>query len=246
MQILIGCAKTMTDGVSFQSSAFIPHFLSDAKILASELACYSAEELQDLLDINPAIARQNWFRYQNFGDAAALRPAISAYDGIVFKKIEPQTLSADDLQFAQSHLFIASFLYGLLRPLDAISPYRLEGKVELPASAPGNLFDYWQPRLTDWFISRIKADDGVLVNLASNEFRNIFDWKKVKKELTVISPDFKMEKDGKPRTVVVYAKMCRGAMTRWIIKNRPTDPSDLLRFNYEGFTAASSDYTFIL
>jgi hypothetical protein len=98
------------------------------------------------------------------------------------------------------------------------------------------MFDYWKPRLTEYLIERVKNDDGILVNLASDEMRNLFDWKRVSRELQVIAPDFKVEKDGKLKNVTIYAKMCRGAMTRFILKNRIVSPDELKHFEHEGIS----------
>lgn len=95
--------------------------------------------------------------------------------------------------------------------------------------------------MTDWFIRRVKQDDGVLVNLASNEFRGLFDWKRVKKELTIVTPDFKVEKMGLVKNVTIYAKMCRGAMARWILTHRIAEVERLETFSYEGFEFVGSD-----
>lgn len=222
-----------------------PAFQSIADQLAMRLAGYSPDELQTLLRVNKDIARENWLRYRHYADRTTRIPAVFAYDGMVFRKLSPESMSTEDLCYADRHLFIGSFLYGLLRPLDMINPYRLEGDVELPCTGQQSLFDYWKPILTDWFIAAVKADDGVLVNLASNEFKDIFDWKKVTRELTVITPEFKVEKDGRLRTVVIYAKMCRGAMSRWIIRNRLTDINQLRDFAYDGFRHESA-WTFTL
>lgn len=213
-------------------------------MIAAQMASYSAEELQDMLGVSRKIAVENMLRYRSWPDSSTLTPAVMAYDGMVFNRLAPQNLSPDDLAYASEHLFIASFLYGLLRPLDLINPYRLEGKVSLPGLS-GTLFDYWTPLLTDWLIEKVKADDGVLVNLASNEFHSMFDWRRVTKELAVISPDFKVEEGGRLKNVTIYAKMCRGAMARYIITNRITDPELLTGFTCEGFHNAG-EFNFVL
>lgn len=131
MQILIGCAKTMTPapghGVTLHSE---PAFRHIAHEIAMQMSTYTPLELQAMLKVNPAIARETWQRYHDFHDPATRIPAAWAYDGMVFKKLAPETLSTHDLAYANSHLFISSFLYGLLRPLDLINPYRLEGNIE--------------------------------------------------------------------------------------------------------------------
>ena len=97
------------------------------------------------------------------------------------------------------------------------------------------MFDYWKPVLTDFFIDEIKKKGGILINLASSEMKDLFDWKRVCSEVRVITPDFHVYKNGKLSTVVVYAKMCRGEMTRYILKNRIEDPEQIKLFEWEGF-----------
>ena len=143
--------------------------------------------------------------------------------------------SEDDFRYAQEHMRITSFLYGLLRPLDGIKPYRMEGDIRLPERGGMTMFDYWKPLLTDYFIADIKRQGGILVNLASGEMRDLFDWKRVEEEVRVITPEFQVWKGGQLKTIVIYAKMCRGEMLRYIIKNRIENPEDLKAFTWEGF-----------
>ena len=236
MQILLACAKIMT-GIAPERLpiATEPTFLAQANAHVRQLLQYSVEELQGMLNINRDIATENHHRFQHFFDKKGVVPAVFAYDGMVFQKLAPETFSDADLLYANDHLLIGSFLYGLLRPLDMVHRYRMEGGVELPENGV-TMFDYWKPILTDWFIRKIKADDGILVNLASNEFKDLFDWKRVKKEVTVITPQFKVDKGGKLSTIVIYTKMCRGAMARWILQNRITDIEELKLFAYEGYS----------
>ena len=248
MMILIGCAKIMT-GTCLRSLPFVtePHFQLQANENAVQMASYSPEMLVDLLRVNADIARENWMRFQHFFDDTNARiPAAFSYDGMVFKKLAPESFQDDELQFFNSHLFIASFLYGLLRPLDLIRKYRMEGSVILPAHAGKNMFDYWKPLLTEYFIRHITSNGGVLVNLASGEMKDLFDWKRVLSKVQVITPQFYTVKDGKPKTIVIYTKMCRGAMARYILKNRLTSPEDLKEFEYEGFRwdGESGNYNF--
>ena len=236
MQILLACAKIMTGTAPrWLPVATEPKFLAQANAHVEQLLQYSVDELQGMLNINHDIAVENWRRFRQFYDSESLVPAVFAYDGMVFQKLAPRSFGEDDYRYANSHLLIGSFLYGLLRPLDMVHRYRLEGNVELPENGV-SMFDFWKPILTDWFISKIKADDGILVNLASNEFKNLFDWKRVMKEVTVVTPQFKVEKGGKLSTIVIYTKMCRGAMTRWILQNRITDIEALKQFEYEGYS----------
>ena len=242
MQILIGCAKIMTGcAPSDISFATEPTFQSQANDNAMQMLNYSVEELCEMLHINRDMALENWKRFRSFHDNSIRQPAAFCYDGMVYQRLAPETLSDSELQYANDHLMISSFLYGILRPLDIINKYRLEGNVILPNNNSKSMFDFWKPILTDWFINKIKADDGILIYLASDGMRNLFDWKRVKSEVKVITPTFKVDKNGKLKTIVIYTKMCRGAMARYIIKNRITNIDALKSFEYEGFSIDDSN-----
>lgn len=204
-----------------------PNFLDNANKVATALESYSAEELKEILKVNPIIAKENFLRYKNFTKSELSSPALFSYTGAVFKSMAPNEFSQDELEYAQEHLRITSFCYGLLRPLDLINPYRLEGGVVLPEFGE-SMFDYWKPILTDHFIADIKAHGGVLCNLASGEMKRLFDWKRVAKEVEIVTPEFKTYKNGKLTTIVMYAKMARGEATKYIIKNRVSNP-DIIR-----------------
>ena len=237
MLILLSCAKTMSD-VSKVKVPFItlPRFQKEASEVALRMSQFSVEELERLLRVNSKIAVENYKRYQAFhAEDTRELPALLAYTGIVFKRLNPKDFSEADFRYAQDHLRLTSFCYGLLRPLDAIRPYRLEGDVKLPEQGDQTMFSYWQSRLTDEFLEEIKAHGGILCNLASDEMRGLFDWKRIEKEVTVITPEFHVWKNGKLATVVVYTKMSRGEMTRFILKNRIESPQDLKSFQWEGF-----------
>ena len=240
MQILISCAKTMgrlEGNIPFTSQ---PAFSEDAAATVHQLAAMSSEELQVALHTTPKIAAENVLRYgQFFDEDNAPYPALFAYTGIVFKQISPESFSREEVEYAQKHLFITSFLYGLLRPLDEIRPYRLEGNVRLPDHDGPTRFEHWQPLLTDRLIAAVKADDGILVNLASSEMKRLFDWKRVCREVKVVTPDFKVMQEGKWRTIVIYTKMCRGQMTRFMLHQQPINEEELQQFepNIEGVAA---------
>lgn len=237
MQLLLSCAKTMTESSPVQTPYTTnPLFQKQADNLAAQAAALPAEELARLLRVNRTIAAQNRQRYLRFhGDEAEVLPALAAYTGIVFKRIDPAGFTAADFEYAQQHLNITSFLYGLLRPLDGIRSYRLEGNVVLPGNDGRTLFEYWQGKLTDAFLAKIRSDDGILVNLASAEMKRLFDWRRICREVRVITPDFRIREGERLKTVVVYTKMCRGEMTRYILRNRIADPEQLKTFEWEGF-----------
>lgn len=253
MQLLLSCAKTMTERSSVPTPRTTrPAYRSEASELAAGLATLPTDELARLLRVNRRIAAENRLRYGRFhGDDDAAIPALTAYTGIVFKRIDPASFTDADFEYAQRHLNITSFLYGLLRPLDAIRPYRLEGDAVLPGHDEQTLFAYWHERLTDALIDKIRHDDGILVNLASGEMKRLFDWKRICREVRVITPEFRIREGDRLKTVVVYTKMCRGEMTRHILKNRITAPEALQSFEWEGFRfdpslSRGDDWTFTM
>ena len=166
--------------------------------------------------------------------------AIAAYHGVVFKNMQLESFGEADFEYAQSHLWITSFLYGLLRPLDGIKPYRMEGKVKLPLNG-GSMFEYWRSRLTDGLIGSIRADGGTLVDLASSEMRLLFDWRKVEENARVVKPEFLVAKGDKVSMPSVWAKKCRGAMAAWILRNRLAKAEDIIGFSSDGFIYKGDD-----
>lgn len=238
MLAFISCAKTMASRCPLAvPSVTVPRFEAEAVRNALEMSQYTVAELEELLRVNAKIAAENRLRFHDFcSEDNHPIPAICAYTGAVYKRILPKDFTVDDFNYAQEHLRITSFLYGLLRPLDGIKPYRLEGDIRLPEKGGISMFDYWKPLLTDYFISEIKKQGGVLINLASGEMQDLFDWKRVEAEVRVITPEFQVWKGGQLKTIVIYTKMCRGEMVRCIIKNRIEHPENLKAFTWEGFS----------
>ena len=166
-----------------------PRFAGEAMHNALQMAGYDEAELADMLHCNADIARQNRLRYMHFAGEGPRLQAVLAYTGVVYKYLDAQSFTPDDKTYAQEHLWITSFLYGLLRPADMIKPYRLEGNVVLPDNGV-SMFDYWKPLLTDVLIDSVKASGGQLVDLASSEMRRLFNWRKVAREVDVVRPEF--------------------------------------------------------
>lgn len=238
MMILLSCAKTMGNVSEIQAPSFThPQFEKEASDIILQLTHYSADELKRMLHTTPRLAIDNYERYRVFhSDETPLLQSLLAYTGIVFKNINPSDFTLEEFLYAQEHLRITSFCYGLLRPLDGIKPYRLEGDVTLPETGTDSMFEYWRSRLTQPFLSEIRKNGNILFNLASGEMKQLFDWKKIESSATVITPQFKVWKNGKRTTIVVYTKMARGAMTRFIIKNKIEKPDNLKAFSWEGFS----------
>ncbi|MGN0281506.1 MAG: YaaA family protein [Prevotella sp.] len=234
MQILLANAKIMFDKVEREPWSE-PQFQSVTNKLALEMTALDIPTLERQLDCSRKIAAENWQRYQNFFTAPK-RPALLAYNGQAYKHLRAATLSEEALKLAQSHLWITCFLYGLLRPMDAIVPYRMEHSVCLPSTNGKPINQFWRDKLTDVLIDSVKADDGILLHLSTEEYEHLFDWQRVCREVEVIHPLFYVrQKDGTLKMQAVWAKSCRGAMVRHILNHHITSPSDLQSFFYEGF-----------
>ena len=237
MQILLANAKIMFDKAD-RKPISVPHFQSVATVLAEEMARMDVDELASQLDCSSKIATENWKRYHNFM-AAEKMPAILAYNGQAYKHLRASSLGEESLEYAQKHLRITCFLYGLLRPMDGIVPYRMEHCLSLEATNDKPVNQFWKDKLTDVLIDSVKADDGILIHLSTEEYEHLFDWKRVCKELKVIQPLFYVrQKDGRLKMQAVWAKSCRGAMVRFIMNNQVATPEELAAFSYEGFEYA--------
>lgn len=237
MMILISCAKTMSTTSKLKAPiTSVPQFADTASELALYVSQFGVDELEQSLKVNSKIAVDTYLRYQEFhSDSRAMLQALFLYTGVVYKHIDPSTFTDSDFAEAQKRLRIGSPLYGLLKPMDLIKPYRLEFDVLFPELGGITLTDFWRTKMTDSFIEEVKQNGGVLVNLASAEVQGSLDWKRVTKEVKVITPEFKIWKNAKLKTIVVYTKMCRGEMTRYILKNKIQDVEALKDFSWEGY-----------
>ncbi|HRF85556.1 MAG TPA: YaaA family protein [Alloprevotella sp.] len=234
MQILLANAKIMYDRAG-KATLTTPLFQSVANELAAKMALMDIDELARQLNCSRKLATENWRRYQNFHCATSM-PAILAYNGQAYKHLKANTLSDETLLFGQKHLWITSFLYGLLRPMDAIVPYRMEHCVSLQTTNDKPIRLYWKEKLTDVLIDSVKSDDGILIHLSTEEYEHLFDWKRVKEEVKIVHPLFYVRQpNGTLRMQAVWAKSCRGAMVRYILENEITLPEQLRSFAYEGF-----------
>lgn len=254
MQILLANAKIMNTAATIRKARdgdctpwTEPQFQAVANQLAVEMAACDVDTLERELDCSRKLAAENWQRYQDFFTAEKL-PALLAYNGQAYKHLKALTLSADALRFGQQHLWITCFLYGLLRPMDAVVPYRMEHTVHLPSTGGRPINQYWRRLLTDVLIDSVKADDGVLLHLSTEEYEHLFDWPRVCREVRVVHPLFYVRQSphqsggargaGSLKMQAVWAKACRGAMVRFILQNQITTPDELCAFAHEGFEFA--------
>lgn len=237
MQILLANAKIMYERSDIKPWSE-PQYQEIANRIALDMAGMDIDTLERELDCSRKLAAENWQRYQNFFIAEKM-PAIMAYNGQAYKHLKASTLNEAAIGFAQRHLWITCFLYGLLRPMDGVVPYRMEHCVHLHSADGKPVNQFWRDTLTDALIDSVKADDGVLVHLSTEEYEHLFDWKRVCHEVDVVHPLFYVRQpNGTLKMQAVWAKSCRGAMVRFILQNQLTSPADLRSFSYEGFEYA--------
>lgn len=214
-----------------------PDFQDDAIRLSKTARNLTLTQLKDLMGISDDLARLNRDRFKAFAaDPApeATKPAALAFNGDTYQGLEAKTLSQDDLTWAQDHLRLLSGLYGLLRPLDAIQPYRLEMGSRLKTRRGKSLYDYWGDTIAKALNAQADSvGTDVLVNCASQEYFGAADTKALK--LRVITPVFMELKDDRPRIVSFFAKRARGAMARCVVTNRLRDAEDIRSFNTGGY-----------
>lgn len=210
-----------------------PAFQAQADELAKVAQGLSVDDLQKLMKISENLAKLNRDRFSDFGEMQD-KPAALAFAGDTYQGLEAASLDDDEMMWAQDHFRILSGLYGLLRPLDAIQPYRLEMGSRLKTTKGKTLYDYWGDtiaRALNEQAQAIKAE--VLVNCASQEYFGAVDLNAL--NLRVVTPVFMEEKPGGPKIVSFYAKRARGAMARYIIQRRLTEPEALTEFDTSGY-----------
>jgi cytoplasmic iron level regulating protein YaaA (DUF328/UPF0246 family) len=179
---------------------------------------------------------QSWVKEHNEANA---KQALLAFKGDVYTGLDAESFDEADYQFAQSHLRILSGLYGLLKPMDLMQPYRLEMGTKLQNDAGKNLYSYWGSTITDRLNEELDSNQApVVVNLASNEYFKSVQAKGLNARL--ISPEFKDLKNGQYKIISFYAKKARGLMTRYAIKNRIENPEELKQFDLEGYAFNAS------
>lgn len=213
-------------------------FQDESSEIMSALSKESRDKLMKLMSISENLADLNFTRNQQWELSGTktkdAKQALLAFTGDVYTGMNPTSFSDTDFDYAQSHLRILSGLYGLLKPMDLILPYRLEMGTSFGVKGSKNLYDYWGNKITIEVNKALKGhEEKVLVNLASNEYFKAVNRKLVDGE--IITPEFKDEKNGKLKIISFYAKKARGMMSNYIIKNKIAKVEDLKGFDYEGY-----------
>jgi cytoplasmic iron level regulating protein YaaA (DUF328/UPF0246 family) len=214
-----------------------PLFVDQAAALVEDARGLDPAAIQKLMGVSEKIAELNFQRFHDWVPEFSLdnaKQAVLAFKGDVYTGLRAETLDSKQLAFAQKHLRILSGLYGLLRPLDLMQPYRLEMGLKFANSGGKNLYDFWGQQITDTLNKHIKASGSpVLVNLASNEYFKAVKPKAVAAE--IITPAFKDLKNGKYKMISFYAKKARGLMANYMITEGLNDPEGLKDFAVEGY-----------
>ncbi len=236
MLTVISPAKSL-DMAPVATTATQPEWQADAVRLAKTMRGQTLAQLKGLMDISDDLARLNRDRFKAFvaePTAKTVKPAALAFNGDTYQGLEAKTLTDDDMAYAQDHLRILSGLYGLLRPLDAIQPYRLEMGSRLKTRRGKSLYDYWGDQIAKGLNVQAKTVGAdTLINCASQEYFGAADRKALK--LNVVTPQFMEVKDGKPRIVSFFAKRARGAMARFVVTEQAKTPADILDFTAGGY-----------
>jgi cytoplasmic iron level regulating protein YaaA (DUF328/UPF0246 family) len=244
MLIVLSPAKSLDYKTPVKVKApTLPEFVSESAKLIVDLKKLSPQEVSDLMGLSDQLAALNVGRYRDwskkFTDANS-KPAIYAFNGDVYDGFDVKTLSSKAIDFAQDHLRILSGLYGALRPLDLMQPYRLEMGTSFQNARGKDLYAFWGEPVTESLKKLLEQQKKpVLLNLASEEYFKVLQAKNL--DCPVISPVFQDGKDGKYKIISFYAKRARGLMARYVVDNRITDPADLKGFNLDGYKYVASE-----
>ena len=238
MLTVLSPAKTLDyETAPITQSATLPRFMDQSALLVEDVRGLNPDDIGALMGVSEQIAHLNHERFMNWQSESTsdnAKQAVLAFKGDVYTGLQAETLSEDDLDFAQTRLRILSGLYGLLRPLDLMQPYRLEMGLKFTNQRGKNLYEFWGEQLTDTLnADLVSAKTEVLINLASNEY-----FKAVKPKLLnadIITPQFKDLKNGQYKMISFFAKKARGLMARYIIDNRITEPEALKSFSEAGY-----------
>lgn len=246
MLIVISPAKTM----DFESSPItkvytLPQMLRQSKVLIDELSSKSSADIQKLMNISPKLAELNMERYHNWSrpfKPGNAKQAILAFKGDVYVGLQAECFTEDQFSYAQHHLRILSGLYGVLRPLDLIQPYRLEMGVKLVNPLGSNIYQYWGSKITNNINKQLKViDSKTLLNLASIEYFKSIKPDSIKAD--IVSPIFKDWNNGQYKLISFFAKKARGTLSAWVIKNQVEDPQQLMNFSGDGYQYSAEQST---
>ncbi len=255
MKVLLSPAKSLDYNSEINYSNYsIPIFLKESESLAKKMSKNSVNKIAKMMTLSKDLAELNFHRYQNWITPNDLkdsnRQCIFAFAGEVYKGFDAMTLSENQMKLAQDKIRILSGLYGILKPLDLIYPYRLEMGTKWEVTPKSkNLYAFWGTKIIDFLNSEMKnTADNEIINLASNEYFKAIDLKKNK--FKIITPVFKDFKNGEFKTIMMYAKHARGAMARYIVINNINSSEELKLYSIDGYQfdvnqSTENDFVFV-
>ncbi|MFY0642194.1 MAG: peroxide stress protein YaaA [Bermanella sp.] len=236
MLMLVSPAKTLDYETPLPFDEFTqPDMLDQSQLLIDELTDLTPKDVASLMKLSDKLATLNVTRFQHWSlpfNQDNARPAMYAFKGDVYTGLDAYSLKKSDVNFAQKHLRMLSGLYGLLKPLDLMQPYRLEMGTKFANQRGSNLYEFWGDRITQMINAENAAKD-VVLNLASNEYFKAVKVKQLNAE--VITPVFKDEKNGQYKIISFYAKKARGLMAAYVIKNRINEVEKIKNFDVTGY-----------
>lgn len=240
MKLLISPAKSL----EFQKQLpidkiTIPVFEKEASYINSVLKDQTKKDLSKLMNLSDALATLNWDRNQKFKSSSTKsRAAVYAFNGGVYAGLDAYSLSEDKIEILEEKLLILSGLYGLLKPFDAIRPYRLEMGTSLKLDANKNLYSFWKAKITEQLNTELEEGE-LLVNLASKEYFSAFDARSIHNP--IITPQFKDFKNGKLKVISFFAKKARGMMVRYLVNCDASSIDNILSFTASGYAFSESE-----
>ena len=246
MIIVLSPAKTLDYEFETDGNHSVPPFLSQSSKLIGQLKKKEPKDIASLMGLSDKLATLNYDRYQSWTASKKAsndsKPSLLVFKGDVYQGLQAEDLTKKEMNFAQKHVRILSGLYGILRPLDLMKPYRLEMGTKLETSQGKNLYEFWGDKIQKNVLDELKNQKSdLLINLASKEYFTVLG--KVPEDVNVISPAFKDYKYGKYKIISFYAKKARGLMARWIIQNKVTDFENLKDFDVEGYKYSKAEST---
>ena len=246
MIIVLSPAKTLDYEFETDGNHSVPSFLSQSSKLIGQLKKKEPKDIASLMGLSDKLATLNYDRYQSWTASKKAsndsKPSLLVFKGDVYQGLQAEDLTKKEMNFAQKHVRILSGLYGILRPLDLMKPYRLEMGTKLETTQGKNLYEFWGDKIQKNVLDELKNQKSdLLINLASKEYFTVLG--KVPEDVNVISPAFKDYKNGKYKIISFYAKKARGLMARWIIQNKVTDFENLKDFDVEGYKYSKAEST---
>lgn len=230
MKIIISPAKKMNVDTDTYQVTGLPVFLEDTKLLMDEIRRLTFEQAKELWKCNDKLAQLNYDRFRSMDVERCLTPAVLTYEGLQYQHMAPEIFTDTALSYIDRHLRILSGFYGVLKPFDGVTPYRLEMQARLSVKEKKDLYDFWGDRL----YRELTEGDRLIINLASREYSKAVE-KYLEPKDRFLTVEFGQLKDGKVKQKATLAKMARGEVVRFMAENNVCDPEDIKNFRALGF-----------